>query len=432
MYFENNYWEYGYITKQIQFLCQYVICEKNQAFELGGGFFIHYCVDVYYEYCQFLRNKCSFGGGAIGTLNVDYLRIQKTTFSANVVNADDPDQHTVTKKRKLNGENIEEGFSNSKFPTQFLGRGGGAIFFISDDKKYTTPSGTPTYERRNIDTHHCCFFKDYVGLTGQSFGNGGGNEVMLEGYTDYVSYDDYFYGFTWKPLPSQVVSVITKGFAEDCVQMWLSEMRYGDIPTDICTNIVEDAPDYVFAQDISYANPVNNGNENITSFVPSPSEYILPATPYTRIPRATDARITFSSAEANIEDSNATFFSATFDKFEIPPATPNQTALETPVPTPSLEPTATFEPTPFATAAITAHETPKETSPAATPQVTTPHQTPQLSKIPPRTPDPTTPPATNYVETPAPTSVPTPESGNKQLSKDDDGKEGGIKDYIFL
>ena len=316
-------------------------------------------------------------------MNVDSFKLNRCIFSSNLVNADQPDIHVPYKARKQFGENIDLGFSNKVTPTRFLGRGGGAIAFFSNDKKGHLINGAPTNEQRTFESHHCCFYKDSSAITGQTFGSGAAHEMLLDGYINYLSYDDYIGNFNPSELPSQYVSQTSRNWPETATTMKFLANRFESDPTklDLCVGFTDNTNTYTESINYTFASASNDLTESSTSSIPTPSAYSYVATPITVLPRPTDARITYTTAKAKVE-SPSSYFKPSFISFVIPPPTPVQTVASTPHSTPYFTVFSTAHSTPhstpfntvFSTASKTAFETPFST--AHSTAHSTPHSTP--------------------------------------------------------
>ncbi|EAY02233.1 hypothetical protein TVAG_438230 [Trichomonas vaginalis G3] len=296
-------------------------------------------------------------------MNVDSLKLNYVVFSCNVVDAHQTELHIPYKLRQEKGESINNDFSNKVTSTRFVGRGGGAIGFSSDDKKGNLINGAQTYEKRHFETHHCCFYKDTSTYTGQTFGDGAAHEILIDGYTEFISYDDYIYNFNPNELPSQSVSQVVRTWLEDVTSMVFLGNRFNSDPNtiDLCSGKEDKELTYPTSISYSYAT-ISNVGDSTTSNVASPTEYTYVATAITKLPQKTAGSQTkYSSAKLRI-DSPTSYFNPSFVSFTIPPATPHSTAHSTPHSTAHSTPHSTFHSTPHSTAFSTAHSTPHSTA----------------------------------------------------------------------
>ena len=274
------------IAPQVTLIGSGVTFLKNTAGELGGALTISFAASVFFEDTTFNNNKCSFAGGAISSGNCDDLRLFKCKFHHNIVDA-------VHFKPMFNFTSYLMAVSNTdinkKIPTRFKGRGGGAISFTSDAKKGGL---APVYQKRLLNTRYCCLYQDTATSTGQTFGNGAAHELLLEGYTQWISDGDFVSGFNNEDPAykekSQYVSFAGREIDFNVTGYQVYNFRGGtSIAEDICSGISSSSVNIPNESTIEYARTSNMGNDLITGYVPSPSKYTYVATPITRIPKAT-------------------------------------------------------------------------------------------------------------------------------------------------
>lgn len=273
---------------------------NNKASELGGVLAVSIAIEVDMYECLFLSNKCAFGGGAISATNVDEMNLRACRFGLNSVNAADKD--TISRAATLartkdftghNAETIDNTFPNEKIPTHFKGRGGGAICFVSDSKKGALPNTkVQNPQRRFLRTIECCFYSDSATTTGQTFGNGVGNEILLEGWAKLISYQDYISGHNddtyYQGKISQAVSCVNNGWGENAAVIQVEQFtNFTDASACRTFDGTESTSTYNETQ-IQFANGERNV-ESKTNNVPEPTTFTYVATPITKLPQATSS-----------------------------------------------------------------------------------------------------------------------------------------------
>ncbi|EAY16393.1 polymorphic outer membrane protein, putative [Trichomonas vaginalis G3] len=354
IYFQSTFkpTESSYLSPQMTLIAGWLEFRQNIASEVGGAIAISYAVEVYIELSKFYSNKCSFTGGAISTANCDSLKLHRNWFAYNTVNASTTEYRLTTDtKTKLRGETIGDDYANTVIPNHQYGRGGGAIYFFSDSRKGSLPKGPKTYEQRIIQSYHCCFYKDSATTTGSSLGGGAGNEVLLDGYIEYVTYDDYMYGAVPEVERDEAISKVNRPLNGNCSVNYLQMRNTTLEPWGICEVIttdlpgIGDAPNIYNETNISYINATET--ENGTAYdIPNPTNFVYYATPITKFNTPITQR-QYRSA--------ATVIGASLKSGKIFPGSYS---------VPLLYPNFTItipKPTPHETVATTPHNTPKYT-----------------------------------------------------------------------
>lgn len=292
---------------------------SNKAHELGGAVAISFAVEIYFEGSYFLQNKCGFGGGAISSANCDDLKLYQCKFAYNVVDASGADTKQASTKwyDKVNTNNPADNNFANKMATHFKGRGGGAICFVSDSKKGLLPSSlSETKQHRFIRSIQCCFYKDTATTTGQTFGQGAGHEILLEGFSKLISYKDYISGYNnenyYLGQVSQYISRVVRGWDANATA-WQVESFTPEDSYDACKNdkFSETAADpkpnegnYTNETTSDFANTSFTTNMH-TGNVPEPTTFTYLATPITRLPRATtSSQKPYTPPSFNIDDSS--------------------------------------------------------------------------------------------------------------------------------
>lgn len=358
----------GYLASQVTLLGSGLNFTNNTAFDMGGAIAATLTLEIYFENTIFVENKCSLSGGAVICFNCDDLKFVGCAFICNTVDATNPDNHMVTYIRKLSAfgnEEISSDFPNTDIPTRFKGRGGGAISFLSNAKKGSLLTGDNTYEKRTVNTQHCCFINDSATTTGQSFGQGAGHEILLEGYSQWISYYDYVSGFKNEEYiegqKSEYVSRVLRGWASNSTGWQVYNLITSTSDSEICS-LVSDidvtVPTFSPEQSYSYASEINTGN-GATSSVPSPTTFVYAATPITKLPYQTTASAPFTITAYTVIGSGAIDYSKEFtnyypfgESFTSFPFLPDRTIRATPAmtltasATPSKTPLRTDLPTP--------------------------------------------------------------------------------------
>ncbi|EAX95634.1 polymorphic outer membrane protein, putative [Trichomonas vaginalis G3] len=349
----------SYLSPKITLIGGWLEFRQNIASEVGGAIAISYAVEVYIELSKFYSNKCSFTGGAISSANCDSLKLFRSWFAYNVVDASTPEYRLTTDtKTKLRGETMSKDYPNKVNSNHELGRGGGAIYFYSDSRKGSTPTGAKTYEMRSLRSYHTCFYKDSATTTGSSLGGGAGNEVLLDGYLEYVTYDDYMYGAVPEVERDEAISKVKRPLKGNCSVNSLQMRNTTREPWGVCEVIttdlpgIGDAPSVYNETNISYivGTPTVNGT---AAGVPSPTKFVYDATPITKVPGPTTEK-RYPTAQTQLGPSlkSGKIFPGSYS---VPLFYPNFTIT---IP----------KPTPHETAASTPHSTPRHTfSPSATP-----------------------------------------------------------------
>lgn len=374
-YVTNENGREGYVPAQVTMLGHNNLFRYNKATELGGAIAISICLEIYFEKTKFFQNQCCFGGGAISAANVDDLKLVYCYFAYNTVDASNELIYQATTRARTQEsltsnfpETILSNFGNTKIPTHFKGRGGGAIVFISDAKKGSLPTGENTHKHRIFNSQYCCYYGDSSIQTGQSFGHGAGNEILLEGYAKLISYHDYIFGFNnedwYSGAISQSVSRVLRNWPGNSSGWQVYELLGGNESVLIqepaasqCSPIISSTeagqsehnptteiskPQTSNEYNFSFAPGINTGNGK-TSFVPTPSLFTYQRTPQSRIPFATtkshfsikypDIVITFDTNKASFVYSKLISLPG-FNQFtnipDMPPSTMKATPMETP------------------------------------------------------------------------------------------------------
>lgn len=279
----------GNLAPQSTFIGIYTNFTENTASEIGGAIAISYTHEFYLEECKFIKNRCGLGGGAIYANNCDDLKLMKSKFAYNTVNANDKTIRLNTMIRGLQDTfQIDDSFI-SQSPPRFVGHGGGAISFYSDSKKGVMPSEESTFEKRTINSQFCCFYKDSATFTGQTFSDSAGHEIVVDGCAYWISYKDFVSGFENNHKTDSVAKV-TRAFPPNSTGWQVYDFQKTNNPEEleICSHVAtikeEEFPQTPKGPKISFAPSINSVNDNIASNPPAPTTFTYFATPITRLP----------------------------------------------------------------------------------------------------------------------------------------------------
>ena len=310
----------------------------NYASELGGAICFVSSAPCGIEGVGFGANAAGISGGAIASINCP-LSIINCHFISNRATCIYPRLHATVNSSKVPG--------NPNRPN-FIGRGGGAIYFIGDRyiKGYLNPSDSPIGDNkltRQLYTDQCCFSGNDAGSYSTTFGNGPGHEILLGGWVTWSSFGDTMDGYS--PETSRYlisgVSVVHSNqqiyaglIAEDQQPKYHIILMNISSESDSCNY---HSPFFSDENIFPSITPGPHGNSTATSYVPSPTTFIYAATPITRLPYQTTSSWSQYTHATFTSPPTARTVPSTFVR--TPVSTPAITPAITPAQTPSKSPT---------------------------------------------------------------------------------------------
>jgi len=346
--------------------------ENNIAHSIGGAVVATAGFELYFEQTTFEGNNAGISGGALYIINTE-TKIFQSNFK----------QNQVIKSIQVSSENIniyapailkrlENKNTEVKIDINFAGRGGGAIYFMSDNH-YRVSKKEISSNLRLLYTQQCCFTGNSV-EKGSSYPNGNeqvnspGHIIMFNGLckwhsaNDLVGQDDKSIGHVQNMWQQ---SQLWKQFFDsyETISKATSEMQ--GICKDGTLNIINEKPyDFIL--------PAAAGGADIgPQKIKAPTEFVYEATPVTELPYATTS--------SWIEYSPSTEIDVKFEKSRTIKSTLIQTLWDTPFQTLWNTPFQTLWDTPF----NTLKTTPKSSglTPDPTEYEPTPEATAIVSKI---------------------------------------------------
>ena len=347
-----------------------VAFESNYASELGGAIAFSMSAPCGIENIEFKSNEAGLSGGALYSFNCP-LSIIKCRFITN--NAGEI-------SRRLNYQTNR--FTNPNRPN-LVGRGGGAIYFSCDEyiHGYNNPSTASLYDpslTRQLYTDGCCWHANQANHA-HSFGSGPGNDIFLNGYVTWSSFDDHISNY--RNFPQLSVSGVSnplpdyKGLDDSTmrpkywhVYLYRFHADKGECHSD-AQNPINDEEKYRTFTGIRIA-------FTYTSYIPSPTTFIYYATPITKLPYKTTSSWSKYTAPTFSSPPTARTVARTVcsTPLSTPLSTPEITPYKTPLSSPFKTPYTTPIKTPLRTISQTLDKTPILT-PYKTP-VTTEYDTP--------------------------------------------------------
>ena len=332
----------------------------NTASELGGAIAFWMSAPCGIEDCVFIGNEAGLSGGAICSINCP-LSLIHCQFQNNRAGCSED----------LRMNNDKYTFQQPNRPN-FVGRGGGAIYFSCD--KYMNGYNNPyddgmQYENnqlyeyftandmnpsitRQLYTDGCCYSGD-TARHAYSFGNGAGHEILLDGHVTWSSFNDYMQGFeTFTGLVSNISNPLpnikdrdtdsTPQQRPSMCHINLYNFNTDESPSciqgDLSLEITEEAYSTIY--------PANNHSYSITN-VPDPTTFIYQATPITQLPYKTTS--SWSRYTKPTFSSPPTARTVARTLIETPFSSPFSSPFNTPDGTPSSTLIATLDTTPVAT-----------------------------------------------------------------------------------
>lgn len=350
IYFQGAYLEdKSRLSSTHKMYIQYSELGYNNAFQSGGAIATVDTEEIYIEHIKGYYNKATFNGGCMYAYNTNNIKLFEANFIGNQINA----MGLIGKKynrKTFPGKN--------NFDPHFRVRGGGAIYFASDNK-FKIPANSPatSTEKRSLTTNQCCFSGNVADQYSTSFGKGVGNALLFEGYCYWLSNQDSIKGLTMlgdhDPNWKYFVAYNAKEYTDNPDSAFLCTIQTTNV--DRCLyegrDWSNDNSSPLTSEYIpSKISPSNTGNDSFVSDVPSPSEYTYVATPISAYPKATKDRKLITPARTWREDEYPFLSVTTRSLLPTAAITPFQTAYETPF---STAETTAYE-TPFSTAETTA------------------------------------------------------------------------------
>jgi hypothetical protein len=341
----------------------------NTASEIGGAIVATAGLQLYCQTVLFSQNTAGISGGSCYIINTA-CKFFDSDFMNNKAGIDANRKGIKGVITKLNRGTL--------IGHHIGGRGGGAIYFMSNNH-YNTSKTETSSKQRLLYTQSCCFSGN-IATNGFDFGRetiSPGNIIMFNGLCRWYSRNDYV--ADGAPHIGHVTtqwgtSTLLKQFYNDSE---LSDPCGGSTPT------------YETQTASSISRPTPDRYQELThTSIPTPTRYIYSATPITQLPYATTKSWTqYSPSTVITPYQNTLTILPPATPMETPastpkstPETPEETPEETPtfMPTPvetlepTIKPSSTFLPTPLpspSTPVMTPAKTPKET-PMETPMET--------------------------------------------------------------
>ncbi|KAI5511996.1 bifunctional inhibitor/lipid-transfer protein/seed storage 2s albumin superfamily protein family [Trichomonas vaginalis G3] len=331
-----------------------VIFRNNDGVEYGGAICFSSAADAYFDGCTIESNTASFAGAGLYSFNSDVVKIFNTKFISNKLSPKKFRQSDGTVP-KINNNFV---LDLNKYNPRFRSRGGGAICFVSDNKKGILPSmQTTSNKKRFINTMKCCFKSNTAGSYATSFGGGPGHDVVLDGFVHYISMEDAIQGYT-ETNKNLFISHTCKSWNTDTatsLELSLFGMNQKYQMETICSITTDSRSSTDAESSVKFTTGVRNGDG--TSRVSSPTPYSYPRTPITRLPHATTKSTSRMPPSKRID-----FTLKTLSVKQTYPATPYKTVHSTPHSTAHKTPFSTAHKTPHKTPFSTVHSTPHSTA----------------------------------------------------------------------
>ena len=305
---------------------------SNIAKSVGGAISFSIAHSTTIQNCDFVQNQAGISGGAIYSINCP-LSIFKSNFVNNIASSP-KDEANPTNTLFPNHHNFPDNPDTPKTelfqfaPAIFRGRGGGAVYFLSDEEAQGIKLPSP--KKKELITNKCCFqfnyaFRSTSSITSKNPNGGPGNDIMLDGDILYTSNSDNF------DTTEGSISVYER--TKDLTQLKIfssTQLKDNQCISDLPSDISTQTTDYPTESSISFKES-NSNTKTDTSYVPSPTTYIYCASPITRLPYKTTSSW---YATANLDFSK-------FQSKEFPINTGDDFTLFTPLTPPAQTQTPT-------------------------------------------------------------------------------------------
>lgn len=257
IYFQGGFKNTNNYSPGNAFLCYNSEFTSNVASEYGGALSFSMAVTVYLENCKITGNSAGYNGAGLYSCNSEFIKIFNSQILSNKLEF----SSYLNNNSRFFHYNMHSNLETPDIPA-FSIRGGAGVCVVAD---YVFQSTFPTstfYSQGN------CYGGNSAGSHAITKGNGPGHAILLDGNCQLQSLNDNF-GST-----KQFNNIISKAGP---LTEYPVLVNYVEIPTD-CGEMADNSE--IDREEIDTVNISNTGNMFLTSFVPPPTTFVLPATPF--------------------------------------------------------------------------------------------------------------------------------------------------------
>jgi len=322
----------------------------NKAQDVGGAIVATAGLDLYIEGTELKENKAGISGGALYIINTP-TKLYNSKLILNEAGVEEIYNKGIKKQAQV------------PITINLAGRGGGAIYFMSDNH-FKTAGDVLSKEYRILYTQECCFSKNKA-TNGHNFAEENaspGHIIMFNGACQWHSQDDAV------KIDELSIGHVKSQFGAELIRANYNTQTEGAVMENACGSGDANKPAYETgnAKEFTF-DPYDGGEQKVGVLTDAPTEFEYEATPLTELPYATTSSwINYGPTVEFVKIDNT------------------KTIKRTLINTPQESKMPTFADTPFPTLFDTPINTPEETpektglTPAKTRYIATPARTAKI------------------------------------------------------